>query len=117
MAARAVALALAIAANVPGYRHDTGAARPVFVVVVGHGAIRVRLAAGAPVPTIPCDSSENRMIFDGWLGVGRYLWATGVDRVCYEHTRGALRESDWSPSYVVPTITRKGPAEIQISTD
>ena len=101
-------------------RADAEADRPVFVTVVGHGAIRFRLAAGA---TAPCDSSENRMLLDAWLGPGRYEWGTGANDVCYQHTSGALREADWSESLVVPTAMGRGrgrpttPTEIVVSTD
>jgi hypothetical protein len=57
------------------------------------------------------------MIFDGWVDVGTSNWPTGSDFVCYEHTSGPLREANWSVAQVVPTITRKGPAEIWISTE
>jgi hypothetical protein len=114
MARRGVAIALGIAASVAALPADAEADRPVFVVVAGHGAIRLRLAAGR---TAPCDSTENRMIFDGWVGVGKYSWATRSDLVCYEHTSGALRESDWSVAQVVATMTRRGPLVIRISTD
>jgi hypothetical protein len=122
MAARnlALALALGIAASTTAVPADAGADWPVSIVVVGHGAIRLRLAAGR---TMPCDSSSNRMLFDGWVGVGRYEWATGTDVVCFEHTSGALRESDWSGAHLAPTVTRdwrwgpNRPNVIQISTD
>jgi hypothetical protein len=92
----------------------------MFVTVVGHGAIRFRLAEGR---TAPCDSSENRMLFDAWLGPGRYEWRTGADVVCYQHTSGVLRDSDWSQSRIVSTLAGRGrgrplrPAEIVVSTD
>jgi hypothetical protein len=114
MAARAIAFAIGIAAIVAEVPADAETDRPVFVVVVGHGSIRLRIAEGV---TAPCDSSENRMIFDGWVGVGRYVLATRAGFVCYQHTTAALPESDWSVPRLVPTLTRRGPAEIQISTD
>ncbi len=114
MAPREVALLLGIAASLAVVPADAGADFPVSVVVVGHGAIRVRLAAGR---VAPCDSHENRMLFDGWVGVGTYSWATGTDFVCFQHTSGALREQDWSTSQLIPTVLRKGPAEIRVSTD
>ncbi len=96
---------------------DAGADFPVVITVVGHGAIRLRLAAGRAGP---CDSSANRMIFDGWVGVGTYSWPTGSpDFVCYEHTSGAFREAGWALAQLVPTTVgkRPRPAEIRISTD
>ena len=89
--------------------------RPVFVDVVGHGAIRLRLAAGV---TAPCDSAENRMLFDGWVSVGRHGWATGADFICYQYTSGDLRESNWSVPRLLPTrIRHVGTTVIPISTD
>jgi hypothetical protein len=114
MARREVALLLAIAASFAAVPADAGADFPVYVVVLGHGAIRVRLAAGR---VAPCDSSENRMLFDGWLGVGTYSWPTGTDMVCFQNTSGALREQDWSTSQLIPTVWRRKPAEILVSTD
>jgi len=112
---RGIALALGIAASSAAVVAAAETDRPVFVTVVGQGAIRFRLAAGI---TAPCDSSENRMLFDGWLKPGRYEWGTGVDVVCYQYTSGALRESNWSESRVIGTrIRHVGPTEIVVSTE
>lgn len=113
---RGIVLGLGIAATAVTARADPEADRPVFVTVVGHGAIRFRLAIGR---TAPCDSPENRMLFDAWLAPGRYEWATGAILVCYQHTSGVLRESDWSTSQIVSTLIGKHyrPAEIVVSTD
>jgi hypothetical protein len=113
--ARAVALALGIAASSATALAAAETDRPVFVTVVGQGAIRFRLAAGI---TAPCDSSENRMLFDGWLKPGRYEWGTGADVVCYQYTSGALRESNWSESRVIGTLVRHvGTTKIVLSTE
>jgi hypothetical protein len=114
--ARNFAPLLAIATSFVTVPARAGADRPVFVVVVGQGAIRVRLAAGV---VAPCDSHDNRMIFDGWLEVGRHSWTTDADFVCFQHTSGALRESDWSVSRLVSTVTPRParPMEIRVSTD
>jgi hypothetical protein len=114
MTRRALAIVFGIAASVAPVPADAGTDFPVYVVVVGHGAIRVRLAAGN---TSPCDSDENRMLFDGWLGVGTYRWAAGTGFVCFQHTSGALRESDWSASELIPTVWDKKPMKIRVSTD
>ena len=113
MVARALALAAGIMATMAEVPANAEADRPVFVVVAGRGAVRLRLAAGA---TAPCDSSRNRLIFDGWVGAGTYEWATGSLLVCYQHTSGAFPEVDWSLAQVVATATRRGPAVIPIST-
>jgi len=62
--ARAIALALGIAAISTAAGADAGADRPVFVTVLGQGHSRLRLAVGI---TAPCNSTENRMLFDGPL--------------------------------------------------
>ncbi|MGO9835767.1 MAG: hypothetical protein ACLP1X_16310 [Polyangiaceae bacterium] len=115
MFARGVALALGIAAGSATVLAAAETDRPVALTVVGHGAIRFRLAVGV---TAPCDSSENRMLFDGWLMPGRYEWGTGADAICYQYTSGALRESNWSESRVVGTLIRHvGPTKIVVSTE
>jgi hypothetical protein len=111
---RPAALVLGIAAILAALPADAAADRPVFVAVTGQGAIRLRLAAGV---TAPCDSLENRMLFDGYVRMGRYEWATASIIVCYQHTSAAFPESDWSVAQLAPTITRRGPNVIRISTE
>jgi hypothetical protein len=70
---------------------------PVHVTVHGQGTIRVRIADGA---IAPCDS--GRRLFDGQMAAGQSLVltsATGV--VCVEHTYGAFRKTNWTPSMFV----------------
>jgi hypothetical protein len=114
--ARQLAAVLGITASFAGADANAAADYPVFITVVGHGAVRLRLAAGI---TAPCDSDENRMLFDGWIGVGRYEWITGARTICFQHTYGALREADWTESRIVSTaFGRDGkPQQIVISTD
>jgi hypothetical protein len=112
---RGIALALGIAASSSTVCADAETDRPVFVTIVGQGVIRLRLAEGV---TAPCDSSENRMLFDGRLGPGRYRWDTGAMNVCFQHTSRALPDSDWSDSRIIATVIRRhGPAEIVVSTE
>jgi hypothetical protein len=107
-------MALTIAVFTAGAPAEAGADRPVFVTIEGQGVIRLRLAVGI---TAPCESSENRMLFDGPLGPGRYRWDTGARDICYQHTSRALPDSDWSESRVISTTTRGRPTEILLSTD
>ena|SRR5215472_1680929 len=111
---RHVALVLGMAASLAPLPAGAAADRPVVVAVTGPGAIRLRLAAGI---TAPCDSLENRMLFDGWVRMGRYEWPTASYIVCYQHTTAALPESDWSVAQLAPTVTRRGPNVIRISTE
>jgi hypothetical protein len=110
--ARTVAVAFAIAAFTAPAGADAGDDRPVFVTVVGQGTIRLRLAVGV---TAPCDSTENRMLFDGRIRRGNYRWGTGAQDICYQYTSSALPDSDWSVSQVVPTRMRAGPLRILLS--
>jgi hypothetical protein len=114
MARREVALVLGIAASVAIVPADAGADFPVNLVVMGYGAIRVRLAAGL---VTPCDSHENRLVFEGPVRAGTYTWATGSEFVCFQHTSRALPEQDWSASQMIPTVWNKKPTEIRVSTD
>jgi hypothetical protein len=118
MKAAAIALAVGTAVASAAPLSDAQTDRPVYVTVVGHDAIRFRLAAGA---TAPCDSRDNRMLFDGWLRPGRFAFSTGADVVCYQHTSGALREVNWSEPRVVATVmgtkVRRWATEIEVSTD
>jgi hypothetical protein len=116
MGTRQLAILLGIAATFAGADANAAADHPVVFDVVGHGAVRLRLAAGV---TAPCDSSENRMLYDGWIGVGRYEWSTGASTICYQHTSGALREVDWSVPRIISTLPPRGQSktEILISTD
>jgi hypothetical protein len=98
---RVFTLALAIAATFTTAPAQAGAERPVYVVVVGRGAIRFRLAVGS---NAPCDSRDNQMLFDSWLASGQYLWVTTASLVCYQNTSGALRNSNWSEPRFVPTL-------------
>lgn len=71
---------------------------PVYVTVVGTGQIRVILAAGG---TVPCDSTSNRLFFDGKLSAGQtYAFTSPSPLVCERHTYGAFREQQWSPDYI-----------------
>ena len=66
----------------------------VIVTVYGEGTIRVLLTAGA---TVPCDSTSNTVMLDGKLEAGRsYGFQSPELSVCERHTRGTLREVDWS---------------------
>ena len=91
---------------------------PVRVSIVGHGAVRFRLAEGT---TAPCDSSRNRVTFDGWLEPGLYAFPTVSPSVCYEHTSGAFRDVNWSTGTIVSTVVGRRryarPVEIVIETD
>lgn len=114
MARRAVALILGIVASFAGVPAGHGADYPVYVVVVGHGTIRVRLAAG---PVTPCDSHENRLLFEGPVQAGTYTWATGSTFVCFQHTSRALPEQDWSASQLLPTVWNRKPTEIRVTLE
>jgi len=95
---------------------------PIYVTVVGQGAVRVLLAAGV---VAPCDSSDNEPVYDGWLAPGRYRFYLASRSVCMQHTFGEFRDAGgaWSTPAILPTAfarRRRGqlvPFEIRISTD
>ena len=90
----------------------------VRIAIVGNGAIRFRLAEGI---TAPCDSSRNRVTFDGWLEPGHYAFPTLSRTVCYEHTHGAFREVNWTEARIVRTTVgyryERPLPEVVIETD
>jgi hypothetical protein len=91
---------------------EAGAERPVFVTVTGQSAIGFRLALGR---TAPCDSSENRMMFDGTLRPGRYAFETTSEVVCYQYTSAAFPASDWSTPQIASTVVaRHGPLTLTV---
>jgi hypothetical protein len=86
---------------------QAGAERPVFVTVTGQTASCFRLAVGR---TAPCDSTENRMMFDGTLPPGQRTFETGSEVVCYQYTSAAFPTSEWSLPRVMPTRIPHGGA-------
>ncbi len=97
--------------SVPGTL-QAGVERPVYLTVTGQTAIRFRLAIGR---TAPCDSSENRIMFDGTLSPGQYTFETGSEVVCYQSTSAAFPASEWSVSQVMPTrIRHRGPLRLTV---
>jgi hypothetical protein len=85
---------------------DTRPPAPVFVTMQSTGRVRVQLAEGL---TLPCDSGENRMLFDGTLGPNETAQsAIGGECVCVRHTTDAFPRSGWSAPQLVcrPRICR-----------
>jgi hypothetical protein len=71
---------------------------PVVATVHG-GDIRVQISEGL---TRPCDSRDNRMLFDGRLKSGEsFRGAIGGDCVCVRHTSSRFPRVDWSESGLV----------------
>jgi hypothetical protein len=104
-------VAAMIGASPPGTL-QAGANYPVYIVVTGQTAIRLQLALGR---TAPCDSSENRMMFDGMLAPGRYTFETGSEVVCYQYTSASFPASGWSEPRVMPTrIRNHGPLTVTL---
>ena len=63
--------------------------------------MRVQLSEGL---TAPCDSGNNRMLFDGRLAAGTtFRTAIAGDCVCVRSTSASFPNSDWStPRLQVP---------------
>jgi hypothetical protein len=75
---------------------DANAAEPTPVVVTMHGEGRVRLEVSAG-STIPCDSSANTPLFDGWIAGGQVFNATTTEAcVCVRHTSKKFPTNGWS---------------------
>lgn len=72
---------------------------PVYLAVVGTGSVKVLVAAGS---VVPCDSSSNTRLFDGWAPAGRTVFLQSPSScVCETHTKGAFRETNYSPPQIV----------------
>lgn len=69
---------------------------PAPVVVTQRGPARVRVQVSEGL-TRPCDSSEDKMLFDGWLAHGEtFRGAIEGDCVCIRHTRDTFPNADWT---------------------
>ncbi len=80
-------------------RADVPYTVPVYVTVAGSGSVRVLVAAG---DVVPCDSSSNMRIFDGWAAAGRtFFLQSPWPCVCEQHTYGSFRETNFTPPQVV----------------
>ena len=72
---------------------------PVYVAVVGTGNVKLFVSAGS---VVPCDSSSNTRLFDGWAAAGRtFVLQSPWSCVCETHTTGAFRETNYTPPQVV----------------
>jgi hypothetical protein len=68
----------------------------VVVTSTSNVDVRVQLAEGL---TAPCDSGNNRMLFDGRLAAGAtFRSAIGGDCVCIRSTSTSFPNSEWSTS-------------------
>ena len=79
---------------------------PVFVSFAGSGKVRVQVADGI---VLPCDSGENRILFDGTMEPNSTVaTAAASDCVCLRHTSVQFPRTDWSMSrkYCRPRICR-----------
>jgi hypothetical protein len=75
---------------------DASAAEPTPVVIAmqGEGRVRLEVTAGR---AMPCDSSANTPLFDGWIAGGDVFNATTTEEcVCVRHTTKAFPSSGWS---------------------
>ena len=69
---------------------------PVIVAMTGNAELRVQVSEGL---TKPCDSENNRLLFDGRLKPGESFRTTiAGDCICVRHTSAAFREVDWTMS-------------------
>ena len=80
---------------------DANAAEPTPVVVMmnGEGHVRLEVSAGT---ALPCDSSANAPLFDGWIEGGQVFTATTTEAcVCVRHTNKKFPSSGWSTAGLV----------------
>lgn len=67
---------------------------PVVITMGGHARLRVQVSEGL---TMPCDSQNNRALFDGRLSPGETFRASiGGECVCVRHTTSPFRDVDWT---------------------
>lgn len=67
---------------------------PVVITMMGSGRVRLHVSAGG---TVPCDSSANTPLFDGWIDGGQVYSATTTEEcVCVRNTTKAFPNSGWS---------------------
>ena len=68
----------------------------VVVAMAGNAEVRVQVSEGL---TKPCDSENNRLLFDGRLKPGESFRTTiASDCICVRHTSAAFRRVDWTMS-------------------
>lgn len=75
---------------------DASAAEPTGVVITmrGEGRVRLEVSAGS---AMPCDSSANTPMFDGWIEGGGTFTATTTEAcVCVRSTTKRFPTSGWS---------------------
>jgi len=76
-----------------------GGTTPVIVSVQSTKRIKVQVSEGS---TMPCDSLDNRMLFNSTLGNGQaFQGATDAACVCVRHTTDAFPTAGWSESKMV----------------
>lgn len=91
------ALVLLVVLLAPAFVSDDASAAeptPVVVIMNGEGRVRMEVSAGR---AIPCDSSANTPLFDGWINGGQVFTATTPEEcVCVRHTTKKFPSSGWS---------------------
>lgn len=91
----------ASAQRAPAPAPAPAAASSTRVVVSMHSTkrVRVQIAEGS---TMPCDSRDNRLLFDSTLGNGEgFSGETDRGCVCLRHTTDAFPRVGWSDSRMV----------------
>ena len=79
---------------------------PVVITIRGDRAVRVLVSEGL---TRPCESRENRPMFDRLMGPGEVARASiGSDCICIQHTSPSFPSSDWATPGLVcrPRVCR-----------
>ena len=69
---------------------------PVIVTMQSHGRVRVQVSEGT---TMPCDSTDDRMLFDATLGPDESFQSSIAGRcICVRHTTDAFPQNGWTTS-------------------
>ncbi|MBX3187979.1 MAG: hypothetical protein KF819_13230 [Labilithrix sp.] len=100
------AAALGLGLILADERADADGVAPVHVSLAGTRRVRVQITEGG---TLPCDSADNRKLFDGFMSPGEtFHGRTAGECVCVRNTRPPFTNVDWSTSQLAcrPRVCR-----------
>jgi hypothetical protein len=89
---------------------------PVVVSLTGPAKVRALIAEGN---TMPCDSPENHVLYNGFIEPDQILRLAATNGcVCYQQSFAPLTAVDWGPaqSACSPVICKHGPTGKNICT-
>jgi hypothetical protein len=90
---------LALVSFATAVQADGPPGAPIVVTLFGRERVSVVVAQGS---VMPCDSTENRSLYRGYVEPGHPLALRSANAcVCVEQSYAPLTESDWGPSRMV----------------